>query len=87
MTATWVALITHSRIILNRQYVPCSLYQTCLVRDSVRAADNPVSSRSAVRGLPVDLYDGAWLTGLTQQEVDFLEMSLNRFIWMKVATV
>ena len=29
----WVALIACSRIILNRQYIPCSLYQTCLVRD------------------------------------------------------
>ena len=30
----WVALITRSRIISNQQYVPCSLYQTCLVHDS-----------------------------------------------------
>ena len=30
----WVTLITHSRIILNWQYVPCSLYQTCLVCDT-----------------------------------------------------
>ena len=30
----WVALITRSRIISNRQYIPCSLYQTCLVRDT-----------------------------------------------------
>ena len=35
MTAMWVALITHSRIISNRWYVPCSPYQTCLVRDTV----------------------------------------------------
>ena len=35
MTATWVALIAHSRIILNQQYIPCSLYQTCFVHDSV----------------------------------------------------
>ena len=34
MTATWVALIARSRIISNRQYIPCSLYQTCLVHDS-----------------------------------------------------
>ena len=34
MTATWVVLITCSRIISNRQYIPCSLYQTCLVRDN-----------------------------------------------------
>ena len=36
MTATWVALIARSRIISNQQYIPCSLYQTCLVRDSGR---------------------------------------------------
>ena len=35
MTATWVALITCSRIISNQQYIPCSLYQMCLVRDNV----------------------------------------------------
>ena len=34
MTATWVALIARSRIISNRQYIPCSLYQTCLVHDT-----------------------------------------------------
>ena len=30
----WVALIARSRIISNRQYIPCSLYQTCLVCDT-----------------------------------------------------
>ena len=30
----WVALIACSRIISNRQYIPCSLYQTCLVHDT-----------------------------------------------------
>ena len=34
MTATWVALIACSRINSNQQYIPCSLYQTCLVRDN-----------------------------------------------------
>ena len=34
MTAMWVALIACSRIISNWQYIPCSLYQTCLVCDS-----------------------------------------------------
>ena len=53
----------------------------------VCAADNPVSLHSAVRGLPMDLYDGAWLTGLTQCKVESLKMSHERFTWMKVATV
>ena len=30
----WVSLITHSRIISNQQYIPCSLYQMCLVCDN-----------------------------------------------------
>ena len=34
MTAKWVALITRSRIISNQRYVPCSLYQMCLVHDT-----------------------------------------------------
>ena len=34
MTAMWVALIARSRIISNWQYIPCSLYQTCLVHDN-----------------------------------------------------
>ena len=34
----WVALITCSRIISNQWYVPCSLYQMCLVCDSVEAS-------------------------------------------------
>ena len=42
MTATWVALIAHSRIISNQQYIPCSLYQTCLVRDNGRMKIEPV---------------------------------------------
>ena len=41
MTATWVALITRSRIISNQQYIPCSLYQMCLVRDSALHANHP----------------------------------------------
>ena len=34
----WVALIAHSRIISHQQYIPCSLYQTCLVRDNALLA-------------------------------------------------
>ena len=45
MTATWVALIARSRIILNQQYVPCSLYQTCLVCDST--ANSLTASKNA----------------------------------------
>ena len=45
MTAMWVALIAHSRIILNQQYIPCSPYQTCLVCDSVTTAISDPNAR------------------------------------------
>ena len=50
MTATWVALIARSRIISNRQYIPCSLYQTCLVHDS---ATHGIDALSVPLTLPV----------------------------------
>lgn len=53
----------------------------------VRALDNLVSSRKAVTGLSVDLYDGAWFLGLTQREIESLDMSPDKFVWMKVAVV
>ncbi|KAG6375694.1 hypothetical protein JVT61DRAFT_3268 [Boletus reticuloceps] len=53
----------------------------------IRALDNPMSSRDAVKGLPVDLYDGAWFSRLTQREIDTLAVATHRFPWMKVATL
>ena len=44
MTATWVALIAHSRIISNQQYIPCSLYQTCLVCDIGQAPKSKIEA-------------------------------------------
>ncbi|KAI5987192.1 hypothetical protein EDD15DRAFT_2372596 [Pisolithus albus] len=53
----------------------------------VRAPDNPVSSRGAVGGLPMELYDRTWIAGRTQREIESLDISEDKFIWMKVATV
>ena len=50
MTATWVALIARSRIILNQQYIPCSLYQMCLVRDSEHDEEGDSSPMSTSTG-------------------------------------
>ncbi|KIJ59115.1 hypothetical protein HYDPIDRAFT_33511 [Hydnomerulius pinastri MD-312] len=52
-----------------------------------RAPDNPTSRRDAVMGLPMDLYDGAWIASLTQRQLESLEASNDKFIWMKVAAV
>ncbi|KAI9464877.1 hypothetical protein HD554DRAFT_2174942 [Boletus coccyginus] len=51
----------------------------------IRAPDNPMSSRDAVRGLPLNLYDGAWIAGLTQCELDSLEAIQEGFNWMTIA--
>ena len=48
MTATWVTLIACSRIISNRQYIPCSLYQTCLVRDNSADVPRPCSLHTSL---------------------------------------
>ncbi|KIJ64128.1 hypothetical protein HYDPIDRAFT_168190 [Hydnomerulius pinastri MD-312] len=53
----------------------------------IRAPDNPVSSRDVVTGLPMELYDGAWVAGLTQCQVDTLGVCRESFGWMKVATM
>ncbi|KAN0093391.1 hypothetical protein V8E55_004175, partial [Tylopilus felleus] len=53
----------------------------------IRVLDNLVSSRDAVKGLPADLYDGAWFSKLTQQEIDILGVTPDRFNWMRVATI
>lgn len=51
----------------------------------IRAPDNPMSSRDTVRGLPLNLYDGAWIAGLTQRELDSLEAIQEGFNWMTIA--
>ncbi|KAG6369243.1 hypothetical protein JVT61DRAFT_15570 [Boletus reticuloceps] len=51
----------------------------------IRASENPATSRKAVEGLPIDLYDSAWITDLTQREFDALEIPKDRFIWRRIA--
>ncbi|KAG6372744.1 hypothetical protein JVT61DRAFT_7138 [Boletus reticuloceps] len=52
----------------------------------IRAHDNPESSRDALFGLPMAFYDGAWVAGLSQRQLDALNVSWDTFEWMKVAT-
>jgi hypothetical protein len=53
----------------------------------IRASGNPTTSRSSITGLPKGLYNGEWLAGLTERQVQRLEISDERFTWMKVAGV
>ncbi|KAG8220661.1 hypothetical protein J3R82DRAFT_2942 [Butyriboletus roseoflavus] len=52
----------------------------------IHANDNPSSSRNAVSGLPMALYDSAWIADLMQCQLDALDVSSNTFDWMMVAT-
>ena len=67
MTATWVALIAHSRILSNWWYVPCSLYQTCLVHmvlsQTCESGDNQVNiwARTSVLVLGQHSSQSRWL--------------------------
>lgn len=53
----------------------------------IRAPDNTGTLRKAVQGLPIDLYDSAWIAGLTQRELETLEIPKDRFIWRKIAVM
>ena len=45
----------------------------------IRASGNPMSSRTAVTGLPMAMYDRAWVAGLTQRQVEVLDVSPVNF--------
>ncbi|KAH0828844.1 hypothetical protein J3R83DRAFT_3314 [Lanmaoa asiatica] len=49
------------------------------------ATENPTTERDAVRGLPLALYDGAWIADLTQRQMESMDISTTPFPWMKVA--
>ncbi|KAI5990697.1 hypothetical protein EDC04DRAFT_2911880 [Pisolithus marmoratus] len=53
----------------------------------IHATENPTTKRDAVKGLPLALYDGAWIAGLTECQKESLEISTAPFPWMKVAVV
>ncbi|KIK74273.1 hypothetical protein PAXRUDRAFT_20043 [Paxillus rubicundulus Ve08.2h10] len=49
-----------------------------------RATDNPPTSRNPVNGLPLALYDSAWLLRLTERQSEILQASEVTFPWIKV---
>ena len=53
----------------------------------IRAPGNPVGSRDAVNGLPVDFYDAAWFGDLTQRQIEALNLSKDNFVWMQIMTM
>ncbi|KAI6039382.1 hypothetical protein EDC04DRAFT_2603244 [Pisolithus marmoratus] len=53
----------------------------------IHATENPTTKRDAVKELPLALYDGAWIAGLTERQKESLEISTALFPWMKVAVV
>ena len=49
-----------------------------------RAHDNPTTARKALAGLPLALYDGAWMANLTERQLEALKISEEPFPWMQV---
>ena len=53
----------------------------------IRAHDNPESRRDPIPGLPMTLYDSAWIASLTERQLGALDVSLVAFPWMTVASI
>ncbi|KAI6143393.1 hypothetical protein BKA82DRAFT_4359952 [Pisolithus tinctorius] len=49
-----------------------------------RVPDNPSTTHSAAKALPLALYDGAWIVHLTEHEIEALNVPQQTFPWMKV---
>ncbi|KAI6145976.1 hypothetical protein BKA82DRAFT_4016137 [Pisolithus tinctorius] len=48
------------------------------------APDNPSTTCSAAKALPLALYNGAWIAHLTKCEIEALDVPQQTFPWMKV---
>ncbi|KIN99065.1 hypothetical protein M404DRAFT_156244 [Pisolithus tinctorius Marx 270] len=46
--------------------------------------DNPPTTHSAAKALPLALYNGAWIVQLTKHEIEALNIPQQTFPWMKV---
>ena len=53
----------------------------------IRASGNPLSSRDPVKGLPMTLYNRAWVASLTQRQLEVLDISKELLPWMQIAIV
>ena len=53
----------------------------------IRASGNPLSSRDLVKGLPMMLYNRAWVASLTQHQLEVLDISKELLPWMQIAIV
>ncbi|KAG6376539.1 hypothetical protein JVT61DRAFT_2534 [Boletus reticuloceps] len=51
----------------------------------IRESGNPATSRDAVKGLPRAFYNRAWITSLTQRQLEGLDIPEESFSWMQVA--
>ena len=49
-----------------------------------RAHGNPTTTRKALTGLPLALYDGAWMANLTERQLEALKISQEPFSWVQV---
>lgn len=73
-------IIDHQRVLDDDIFSP----QGSKPMKRIRAPGNPKTSRSPMTGLPKGLYNGEWISDLTEREVQRLEMSNETFRWIKV---
>ena len=53
----------------------------------IHASRNPLSSRDPVKGLPMTLYNRAWVVSLTQCQLEVLDISKELLPWMQIVIV
>lgn len=53
----------------------------------IHAHNNPESHRDPLGGLPMALYDSAWISSLAEHQLDTLNVFPGIFPWMRVATI
>jgi hypothetical protein len=73
-------IIDHQRVFDDKIFLP----QGSKLMKRIRAPGNPKTSQSPMTGLPKGLYNDEWMSDLTEQEVQRLEMSNETFRWIKV---
>ena len=85
----WRRNVTHVMDIIDSQrHKDADIYpaQGTKPTKRVRGTANPPSTRTAVRGLPRDLYDDDWFHQLNKNGRDALGISEDRFKWYNVVT-
>jgi hypothetical protein len=73
-------IVDHQRMLDDDIFAP----QGSKPLKRIRAPGNPKTTRKPTTGLPEIFYNSKWLAGLSEREVEGLEITNEMFKWMKV---